>query len=123
MTYLTEAINYDDFPLSNVWTYRWLHDNDMLPGNSTEHVQSPSQTASEEELQLQKSPPNGKNLGMDKIMQMTGLEDVKLKLLGIKSRIEADQRRGIDFKKERFSLVLLGNPGTGNSSSNLHEIC
>jgi DNA replication protein DnaC len=54
---------------------------------------------------------------MDKINQMVGLDEVKSQVSNIKNRIESDQRREIDLKTECFSLVLMGNPGTGKSSS------
>ena len=50
---------------------------------------------------------------MDELMLLTGLEDVKMKMLDIKTKIETVARQGIEMKKERMGMVMLGNPGTG----------
>jgi hypothetical protein len=46
-------------------------------------------------------------------MGLTGLEEVKTKILSLKSKIETVARQGADMKKERLGMVMLGNPGTG----------
>ena len=46
-------------------------------------------------------------------MEMIGLEDVKSQVLKIKAKVDTSIRQHTDLKKERFGLVLLGNPGTG----------
>ena len=74
-----------------------------------EHNKSPSKT----EWQRQKDQENAHNPAIDKIMEMIGLEDVKAQVLRIKAKVETSIRQGIDLRKERLGLVLLGNPGTG----------
>jgi DNA replication protein DnaC len=46
-------------------------------------------------------------------MSLTGLEEVKSTFLSIKAKIETVARQGLDMKKERLGMVMLGNPGTG----------
>ena len=48
-------------------------------------------------------------------MEMIGLEQVKSQVLRIKAKVDTSIRQNTDLKKERFGLVLLGNPGTGLS--------
>lgn len=74
-----------------------------------DHNSSPSNT----EWQRQKDQENAKNPAIEKIMEMIGLEDVKSQVLRIKSKVDLSKRQGTDLRKERFGLVLLGNPGTG----------
>lgn len=50
-----------------------------------------------------------------KIMDMTGLEQVKEQILRIKGSLDTMHRQGVPIDKERINLVLLGNPGTGRS--------
>lgn len=72
-------------------------------------------SASKTEWQRQKDQENSSNPAIDKIMEMIGLEDVKSQVLRIKSKVDTSVRQGTDLKKERLGLVLLGNPGTGQS--------
>jgi hypothetical protein len=72
-------------------------------------------SASKTEWQRQKDQENASNPAIDKIMEMIGLEDVKSQVLRIKSKVDTSIRQGTDLKKERLGLVLLGNPGTGQS--------
>jgi DNA repair exonuclease SbcCD ATPase subunit len=74
-----------------------------------EHNKSQSKT----EWQRQKDQENASNPAIDNIMEMVGLENVKIQVLRIKARVDTSIRQGIDLKKERLGLVLLGNPGTG----------
>lgn len=53
------------------------------------------------------------NTSIDAIMGMTGLEDVKKQVLQVLAKIEATTRQNASLAKERFNVVLLGNPGTG----------
>ena len=53
------------------------------------------------------------NPSIDAIMDMTGLEEVKKKVLNIKIKIDVSKRQNASLKQERFNAVLLGNPGTG----------
>ncbi|KAJ2983613.1 hypothetical protein NUW58_g6220 [Xylaria curta] len=56
------------------------------------------------------------NAAIDDLMALTGLEEVKAKFLDIKAKIETVARQGIDMKKERMGMVMLGNPGTGKTT-------
>ncbi len=73
----------------------------------------PSQ--SDAEWKLQKALEGARNDAIDAIMKMTGLESVKEQLLRIKSKIDTAQRQNASVKGERFNIVFLGNPGTGQS--------
>lgn len=77
--------------------------------DAVKHNQSPSK----KEWQRQKDQENAHNPAIDKIMEMIGLEKVKAQVLKIKAKVDTSVRQGIDLKKERLGLVLLGNPGTG----------
>ena len=68
---------------------------------------------SEEEWERQKRVEGASNDAIDDLMGLTGLEEVKQKFLDIKAKIETVVRQGIDMKKERMGMVMLGNPGTG----------
>ncbi len=75
----------------------------------------PKSSPSELEWSRQKRVENASNDAIDALMAMTGLEKVKSQVLKIKAKIETAQRQGTDLKRERFGIVLLGNPGTGKS--------
>lgn len=80
---------------------------------ATEHNKSNSKT----EWQRQKDQENAYSPAIDEIMEMIGLEEVKAQVLRIKAKVETSIRQGTDLSKERLGLVLLGNPGTGESLS------
>lgn len=69
------------------------------------------------EWQRQKDIEGAKNPAVDAIMKMIGLESVKNQILKIKAKVDTSMRQSTDLTKERFGLVLLGNPGTGAFSS------
>ncbi|KAI0965474.1 P-loop containing nucleoside triphosphate hydrolase protein [Xylaria arbuscula] len=73
-------------------------------------------SASELEWERQKRIEGASNAAMDDLMALTGLEEVKEKFLDIKAKIETVARQGIDMKKERMGMVMLGNPGTGKTT-------
>ena len=75
----------------------------------------------EREWDRQKRVEGASNDSIDSLMALTGLEDVKSKILNIKSKIELVQRQGTDMKKERLGVVLLGNPGTGKAQEDLEK--
>ncbi|KAF8249012.1 P-loop containing nucleoside triphosphate hydrolase protein [Wilcoxina mikolae CBS 423.85] len=78
--------------------------------------EEPEPTPSEKEWQRQKDFEGETNPAFDLLMtELTGLETVKAHLLRMKSKIETAVRQGIDLKRERFDIVLLGNPGTGKT--------
>lgn len=68
---------------------------------------------SEAEWQRQKQIEGASNDAIDSLMKLTGLEQVKAKVLDIKAKIETVARQGLDMSKERLGMVMLGNPGTG----------
>ena len=53
------------------------------------------------------------NPHIDAIMEMIGLEPVKQQVLKIMDKVDTNIRQGTSLAKERFNVVLLGNPGTG----------
>jgi len=71
---------------------------------------------SEAEWERQKRVDGASNEAIDSLMGLTGLEDVKSKILSIKAKIETVGRQGSDMKKERLGMLMLGNPGTGEGS-------
>ncbi|KAK5630234.1 hypothetical protein RRF57_005949 [Xylaria bambusicola] len=73
-------------------------------------------SASELEWERQKRIEGASNNAIDDLMALTGLEEVKEKFLDIKAKIETVGRQGIDMKKERMGMVMLGNPGTGKTT-------
>ena len=72
---------------------------------------------SEVEWERQKDIEGALNDAIDDLMRLTGLESVKEKFLEIKAKIEAVARKGIDVKKERMGVIMMGNPGTGKLAS------
>jgi hypothetical protein len=72
-----------------------------------------AESPSKKEWLRQKNMDGASNTSIDAIMDMTGLEDVKKKVLNIKAKIDASIRQNASFKQDRFNAVLLGNPGTG----------
>jgi hypothetical protein len=67
------------------------------------------------EWQRQKRVENATNDAIDALMAMAGLKEVKTKVLAIKAKTDIVKRQKTDMKKERLGMVMLGNPGTGNS--------
>jgi hypothetical protein len=74
---------------------------------------------SEKEWERQKRVEGASDDAIDLLMALTGLESVKEKFLDIKAKIETVKRQGIDMKKERMGMVMLGNPGTGKFKKRL----
>jgi hypothetical protein len=73
----------------------------------------PSLSASQEEWDRMKEYEGQKNLHIDDIMKMVGLEKVKMQFLDVKEEIDLSGRQGIDVSTKNLNLALLGNPGTG----------
>ena len=61
----------------------------------------------------QKTMDGSLNEHIDKIMDMTGLEDVKKQVLDINAKVDTAKRQGVSVQDERFNVAMLGNPGTG----------
>ena len=84
--------------------------------NTSSSVSIPTalnKSVSELEWERQKRVEGASNGAIDELMLLTGLEDVKMKMLDIKAKIETVARQRIDMKKERMGMIMLGNPGTG----------
>lgn len=69
-----------------------------------------------EEWEYMKQFEGAKSGPLDELMNMIGLEEVKLSFLGIKQRVDTALRQRISLDKERFSCSMLGNPGTGKTT-------
>lgn len=67
----------------------------------------------------QKRIDNVSNDAIDAIMDMVGLEEVKLQVLRIKAKIDISSRQNSDLKDDCLNVVLMGNPGTGKIRSGL----
>ena len=87
--------------------------------NTTQDMNGKSQ----QEWDRQKRVEGASNDAIDALMALTGLEDVKSKILTIKAKIETVRRQGTDMKNERLGLVLLGNPGTGRYPPAQLQVC
>ncbi|KZT74563.1 P-loop containing nucleoside triphosphate hydrolase protein [Daedalea quercina L-15889] len=92
------------------------------PRLSTENRTPPPlpPSAAEKEWQRQKDIEGADNPSIDAIMEMTGLEKVKLQVLKIKAKIDTTRRQGTSVNEERFNIALLGNPGTGKTTVARH---
>ena len=53
---------------------------------------------------------------LDDLMGMIGLEEVKSQMLKIKVWVTTARKQGVKMTKERFSIVLIGNSGTGKTA-------
>jgi hypothetical protein len=112
----SQAVDYfDSTNKSSAQRTKQTHD-DVSQEKSEDRQTSPDVSASELEWERLKKQENISNDSLDSLMSMTGLEDVKAQFLRVKSIIDTTQRQGIELKKERFGVVLLGNPGTGKTT-------
>ena len=75
-----------------------------------------AESPSKKEWLTQKNMEGASNPSIDAIMDMTGLEEVKKRVLNIKIKVDLNNRQNASLKQERFNAVLLGNPGTGGCS-------
>lgn len=80
-------------------------------------AQPQTQSPSKSEWERQKQSENASNDAIDALMKLTGLEQVKRKILDIKAKVENFTRQGLDITRERLGIVMLGNPGTGTRGS------
>lgn len=89
------------------------------PAPSTPNAAAPPRSMfpspARDKWENQKRVDGVQNDAIDKIMDMTGLEQVKEKILRIKGSLDTMHRQGVPIDKERNNLVLLGNPGTGTT--------
>ena len=72
-----------------------------------------------EEWENHKRLDNASNEAIDSVMDMVGLEEVKLQILRIKAKIDACVRQNSDMKDDRLNIAFLGNPGTGMKALSL----
>ncbi|KAJ3930107.1 MAG: P-loop containing nucleoside triphosphate hydrolase protein [Lentinula lateritia] len=70
----------------------------------------------EKEWQRQKDLEGASNEAIDKLMNLTGLEEVKNQVLTIKAKIDLVTRQNASISDERFNICMLGNPGTGKTT-------
>jgi hypothetical protein len=69
-------------------------------------------SSAEQEWRRQKEVDGETNEAIDAIMELTGLETVKAKILDIKAKVDLARRQGVSLK-DRCNIALVGNPGTG----------
>ncbi len=86
-------------------------------GIATSNPSIIGQSKAEANWQYQKDFEGANNQYIDAIMDMIGLEEVKAQILRIKDKIDVSKRQNTDMSKERFNIVFLGNPGTGELPS------
>ena len=67
----------------------------------------------QEEWEYLKQLEGAKCEAMDELMDMIGLEEVKMLFLDIKGTIDTKIRQKVALASQRFGCSLLGNPGTG----------
>lgn len=73
------------------------------------------ESPAKEEWERQKKTENASNDAIDSVMEMVGLNEVKLQILKIKAKIDISVRQNSDIKEDRLNVAFLGNPGTGMS--------
>jgi len=88
---------------------------DTNSGKGETEKQKPSEAQSD--WQRRKDTDGVVNPHIDAIMEMIGLEPVKQQVLKIMDKVDVNVRQGTSLSKERFNVVLLGNPGTGIARS------
>ncbi|KAL3607379.1 hypothetical protein FPOAC2_02363 [Fusarium poae] len=84
------------------------------PEDSTPKFNVVSSASSE--WQNMKDVEGARNIALDKLMAMIGLESVKDQMLSIKSEVDTKIRQGFSLGDDRWSCSLLGNPGTGKTT-------
>ena len=84
----------------------------LPPPDWTKRRNSPAK----KDWEHQKRTLNSRNGDIDSLMDLIGLEEVKLQILQIKAKIEVSIRQNADISKDRLNISFLGNPGTGELS-------
>ena len=101
--------NTPDTPMSNT-----LSDIDDPWVGLDKSQHSPEEAGPEAQKDLQLNEGKGApNKAIDDLTDMTGLQDVKTKILYIKRRIEALRNQGLGTEQESLGVTMTGNPGTG----------
>jgi len=80
---------------------------------------APLTAAQDWELRKTQSP-SYRSVAVDKMMAMVGLESVKREFLRIFDFVQLQRRRGVDVKRDRFHVRLVGHDGTGKSTVARH---
>ncbi|KAI6611012.1 hypothetical protein MCOR08_010878 [Pyricularia oryzae] len=75
---------------------------------------SPSQTR--DDWEYLKNTEGAQSPPLDELMGMIGLEEVKQAFMDIKNRVDTNVRQNVSLQKQRYSAVMLGNPGTGKTT-------
>lgn len=99
--------------------------------SSSDATERPPTTGAESKAAQQwQSEKDGLGVGnehIDTVMNLVGLESVKEQVLTVKRKVDTSVRQGASLSKERFNVLLLGNPGTGELSgidiSMMHRRC
>lgn len=98
---------------------------DIAPSRSKSHRERPANpipkvaprikrdSEAKNDWQRQNDVEGANNDAIDSIMEMIGLEEVKLQILRIKAKIDVGIRQNTSSKDERFNVIFQGNPGTG----------
>ena len=71
------------------------------------------ESPAKKEWESQKKIENASNDAIDSVMDMVGLEAVKVQILRIKAKIDVSVRQNSNMKEDRLNVAFLGNPGTG----------
>ncbi|QIX01542.1 hypothetical protein AMS68_007059 [Peltaster fructicola] len=87
---------------------------------STSAVEPGSDSDAAQAWAQQKKSEDADNEHIDAIMALIGLESVKQQILNIKDKVDTSLRQNASLAKERFNILLLGNPGTGKTTVARH---
>jgi len=82
-------------------------------GPAKDDTRKKKTSEAQSDWQRRKDIDGAVNPHIDAIMEMIGLEPVKKQVLKIMDKVDVNVRQGTSLAKERFNVVLLGNPGTG----------
>lgn len=58
----------------------------------------------------------GESNVMKELLTLTGIPNVKNRLLDLKKTVELDKERGEDLSNKQFNAIFTGNPGTGKTT-------